>query len=124
MGLFTCRSCEAYRHQISVLLAQLSDRDELMLKLVEQHATERAEILEQLLAVTRPGAVTEIRRDPNTRRDHTLQPPPRPNFPGFRRDLRPPVPPGQSLNAGREPASDSEAVQAIAKAIQNQVAES
>ena len=117
MGFLKCQSCESHRHQISALLAQLSDRDELLLKLIEQHGVERKEILEKLLAIAHPGAVTELRRDPNVRADRPSTGPIQPNFPGLRRDLRPPVTPPQApRRSGGEPA-DQEAADALDKAV-------
>lgn len=117
MGLFG-RTEAILRQEVASLLAQLSEKDELILKLVEQFAAERKEILEVLLAATRPGVVAELRRSP-MRLERPPEAPPRVNFPGLRQDPRPPVPPLQdfTFRPGGEPASDEEAAQAVQKAV-------
>lgn len=115
MGLFGRRSEDVLRQEVASLLAQLSDKDELILKLIEQSAAERKELLEALLAATRPGVVAELHRQP--RPERLPETPPRVNFPGLRRDPRPPVPPLQAIYAGGEPASSAEAEVALQKAV-------
>ena len=94
--MFECRICPSLR-------AQFSDQQELILKMTEAHAEERKVLVDQLIAVTRPESLRELRRPPVA--EGISQSAPRrlsvrPNFPGFEPDLRPRAEP---LNDDEQP---------------------
>lgn len=87
--MFNCRACESYRHQLTVLQAQLSDLTELHLGSSKAWTEERQKLLDRILALANAPALREITRTERPERE--VGPPPRPNFPGFKPDHRPPV---------------------------------
>lgn len=85
--MFECRNCPSLR-------AQLADQQELILDLTKGHAEERRVLVDQLVAVTRPESLRELRRPPMMSMTQGSEAPSRrilvrPNFPGFEPDLRP-----------------------------------
>lgn len=62
MGLFSCKSCQAYDKQVSLLRIQLSDQQEAYIKLQQTFERERQMLLDKLLAVAAPSAVRELAR--------------------------------------------------------------
>ena len=88
--MFECRGCQLLRSENTSLRAQLSDQHELILKMTGNHAEERKQLIEQIMALTRPEVLREYRRPPTVVAQQS-QPkePVRPNFPGFQPDLRP-----------------------------------
>ncbi len=86
--MFECRLCPSLR-------AQLADQQELMLRMTQAHAEERKALVDQLISVTRPESLRELRRPIGALEPSSgNQAAPRrisirPNFPGFEPDLRP-----------------------------------
>jgi|SRR5918995_3916417 hypothetical protein len=96
--MFRCRACDVLHQEVVSLRAQLSDQSDLILRLIKEHAEERKLLLDRVLAVQTPAALREVQR--SERPERVPGPPPRPNFPGFRRDLRPPTPIGTQALSG------------------------
>jgi hypothetical protein len=92
--MFECRGCQLLRGENTSLRAQLSDQHEMLLRLIDQHAKERSELVEQLMSLTRPDALREFRRPIQPAQEVRVGPQPvrRSNFPGFQPDLRPKEP--------------------------------
>jgi len=96
MGLFECRTCKVLEQQILSLRAQLSDQQDLLLKLEQSHQEAHKTLIDRILALTSPPALRAARQTVSLPEglEVTAQAPSRPlyNFPGLHRDRRPPMP--------------------------------
>lgn len=107
MGLFDCRACKVLEQQILSLRAHMSDQQELLLKLEQSHLEAHKTLLDRILALTSPPALRAARQTVSQPEEGQRLPGPPsrpfPNFPGLRRDTRPPLPirseyePGEGL---------------------------
>lgn len=97
----------------------IHDQQEMAIQTSEQNRKVTNDLLDKLIAMARPESLRELRRDPASQ-PKVPGPPARPNFPGFRPDLRPPSPPVvlRSTPKPLEPAQDKEAVDALNRAVQ------
>lgn len=88
--MFDCKGCQMLRSEITSLRAQASDQHELILRMLSQHAEERKQLVEQIMAYSNPAVLREYRRpEPERAKIRVNGEATRPNFPGFQPDLRP-----------------------------------
>ena len=73
MGLFRCKDCESLKRDNANLRAQLSDKEEILLKKEVHFQEERKDLIEKIMALARPEALREFRRDPSQRPERNGQ---------------------------------------------------
>lgn len=93
MGLFECRTCKVLEQQILSLRVQVSDQQDLLIKLEQSHSETHKSLLDRILALTSPPALREARRTGSQPEGGQGLPdsPSRPhlNLPGLFKDRRP-----------------------------------
>lgn len=114
--MFDSREVRTLREENVALRAQLSDREGFIRTLLEEHAKERRDLLDRVLALAQPTALRAVRDEGGIlpaafAGAHTQARPPVPNLPGREPNLRP-IPRPRAVSS---PFSDIEAAADLEK---------